>query len=194
MSRLKFYQELTLLPDAEINVYHIWSKLYQQLHLALVTQMGEESKGQLGVSFPQYDDSRKPQLGSKLRLFAETETVLEQLAIKSWLQRYQDYIHVTGIRPVPMRVKGYAVYRRHHPEANPLQKARRYAKRHNVSYDEAVKLFPATKDKRLPFVQMHSETTQQKYRLCIERIPQAREMAVGFGSYGLDNQSTVPEF
>ena len=48
--------------------------------------------------------------------------------------------------------------------------------------------------KKIPFVQMHSETNQQKYRLCIERIAQDKEILMGFGSYGLDNLSTVPEF
>ncbi len=195
MSSVKFYQELTLLPDAEINENHIWSKLYQQLHLALATQMEDGSKGHIGVSFPQYEDGRKVRLGSKLRIFAESEDELEALAIRKWLQRYEDYIHMTSIRPVPKRVHGYAIYRRYHQEASSMQKARRYAKRHNVSYDEALKLFPQEcRDKKVPFVQMHSETNQQKYRLCIERIVQDSYQDVGFGSYGLDNQSTVPEF
>ena len=64
MSGVKFYQELTLLPDAEITENHIWSKVYQQLHLALVTQMNGGAKGQIGVSFPQYNDSSKNGLGS----------------------------------------------------------------------------------------------------------------------------------
>jgi CRISPR-associated endonuclease Csy4 len=193
--KVKYYQELTLLPDAEISENHIWSKLYQQLHLALATQMTENEKGKVGVSFPQYEDSEKPRLGCKMRLFAEQEDDLAKMDIKRWLLRYQDYIHITGIRPLPMKVKGYAVYRRYHQEASPAHKARRYAKRHGISYDEALKLFPReTMTKKIPFVQMHSETNQQKYRLCIERIVQDKEILMGFGSYGLDNLSTVPEF
>ena len=192
---MKFYQELTLLPDAEISENHIWSKLYQQLHLALATQMDDGGKGSIGVSFPQYEDGRKVRLGRKVRVFAETEDELEALAIRKWLQRYEDYIHTTSIRPVPKRVHGYAVYRRYHQDASPLQKARRYARRHNVPYEEALKLFPQEcRDKNVPFVQMHSETNQQKYRLCIERMIQDSDKNVGFGSYGLDSQSTVPEF
>lgn len=192
---MKFYQELTLLPDAEISENYIWSKLYQQLHLALATQMKENSKGTVGVSFPLYDDGAKGQLGSKLRLFAETDAELEQMGIEGWLKRYQDYIHITKIRPVPRQMKGYAVYRRYHQENNARQKARRYARRHGIAYEEAIKLFPQVQDdKKLPFVQMCSETNRQKYRLYIERIPQPMQKTVGFGSYGLDNQSTVPEF
>lgn len=195
MIRVKYYQELTLLPDAEISENHIWSKLYQQLHLALATQMTDNEKGKIGVSFPQYEDSEKPRLGCKMRLFAEQEDDLAKMDIKRWLLRYQDYIHITGIRPLPLKLKGYAVYRRYHQEASLAHKARRYAKRHNISYDEALKLFPReTMTKKIPFVQMHSETNQQKYRLCIERIVQDKEILMGFGSYGLDNLSTVPEF
>lgn len=192
---VKYYQELTLLPDAEINENHIWSRLYQQLHLALATQMADDGKGKVGVSFPQYDDGGKPRLGCKIRLFAEQEDDLAKVNIKQWLQRYQDYIHITSIRPLPQKVKGYAIYRRHHQEANPAHKARRYAKRHGVPYEEALKLFPLEAEtKKIPFIQMRSETNKQKYRLCIERIVQDNEKLMGFGSYGLDNISTVPEF
>ena len=195
MSRVKFYQELTLLPDAEITENHIWSKLYQQLHLALATRMADGEKGRVGVSFPQYDNGTRSRLGCKLRIFAENEEELVQIDIKKWLQRYQDYIHITRIRPVPKTVKGYAIYRRYHKEANPMQKARRYAKRHDMSYEEALELFPHVCDnKDLPYVQMCSETNKQKYSLYIECIPQEREKVVGYGSYGLDNQSTVPDF
>jgi len=195
VSMVKYYQELTLLPDAEINENHIWSRFYQQLHLALATQMEHDEKGKIGVSFPQYEDGRKPRLGCKIRLFAEQEDDLVKLDIKRWLLRYSDYIHITGIRLLPPKVKGYAVYRRYHQESSPEQKARRYAKRHGVSYEEALKLFPLeSAAKKIPFVQMHSETNQQKYRLCIERIAQDKEKMMGFGSYGLDNLSTVPEF
>ncbi len=76
-----------------------------------------------------------------------------------------------------------------------MQKVRRYAKRHNVPYDEALKLFQqGCRGKKIPFVQMHSETNQQKYRLYIERILQDLDKVVGFGSYGLDNQSPSLNF
>lgn len=195
MSRVKYYQELTLLPDAEITENHIWSKLYQQLHLALASQMDGEAKGRVGVSFPQYEDGDKVRLGSKLRLWAETEEELTKLDIKKWLQRYQDYIHITRIRPIPSVVKGYVVYRRYHQEASAMQKARRYAKRHSVPYEEAIKMFPQMCDGiKLPYVKMSSETNKQRYRLYIERIPHDNQKMLGFGSYGLDNQSTVPDF
>ena len=32
---MKFYQEITLIDQAEISPYFIWTKLYTQLHIAL---------------------------------------------------------------------------------------------------------------------------------------------------------------
>lgn len=196
MSLMKYYQEITLLPDAEVSENHIWEKIYQQLHLAMASRMQEGEKGQIGVSFPDYKDGETVKLGSRVRVFADTAEELEQMDLDKWLLRYMDYVHIKRVRAVPdKKISGYAIYRRYHQEANPLQKARRYAKRHNIAYDEALKLFATQQpDRDLPYIQMHSETNQQKYRLYIEKIPHKEEVAVGFGSYGLDNHSTVPEF
>jgi len=35
---MKWYIDLTLLPESEIPIYFLWEKVYQQLHLALVEQ------------------------------------------------------------------------------------------------------------------------------------------------------------
>ena len=41
---MNFYQEITLIPDAEISPYFLWSKVYTQLHIALA-----DVKNQHGV-------------------------------------------------------------------------------------------------------------------------------------------------
>ena len=192
---MKYYQELTILPDAEVSENQIWSKVYHQLHIALADQMDNGLKGRIGVSFPGYTNERKVKLGNKLRIFAEDENELAEMDIKKWLHRYQDYVHITQIRLVPDRLRGYAIYRRYHPKANASQKARRYAKRHGIDYDEAIKLFPIEiPDTNLPYIQMSSETNSQKYKLYVEKLAYNSEVAEGFGSYGLDNKSTVPDF
>ena len=192
---MKYYQELTILPDAEVSENQIWSKVYHQLHIALADQMDNGAKGRIGVSIPGYTNERDIKLGNKLRIFAGDEKDLVEMDIKKWLRRYQDYVHITQIRLVPGRLKGYAIYRRYHPEPNPSQKARRYAKRHGIDYDEAIKLFPIeSQNTNLPYVQMSSETNGQKYRLYVEKVMCNSEVDEGFGSYGLDNRSTVPEF
>lgn len=193
---MKYYQEITLLPDAEVTENHIWEKVYQQLHLAIADSMQEGEKGKIGVSFPDYTVDEAVKLGSRLRVFADTEAELQHLDMKKWLVRYMDYVHIKQIRIVPeKKVSGYAIYRRYHQEANPFQKARRYARRHDITYEEAVKLFPGYEPERdLPYVQLRSETNQHKYRLYIERIFHKEPVSVGFGSYGLDSRSTVPDF
>lgn len=193
---MKYYQEITLLPDAEVTENHIWEKVYQQLHLAIANSMQEGEKGRLGVSFPDYTVDKVVKLGRRLRIFADTEAELQHLDMKKWLLRYTDYVHIKQIRPVPdKKVSGHVIYRRYHQEANSFQKARRYARRHNISYDEALELFPEHEPGRnLPYVQLRSETNQHKYRLYIEQIPHKEPVSVGFGSYGLDSRSTVPVF
>lgn len=51
---MKFYQEITLIDQAEISPYFIWSKLYTQLHIALAKSKDTNDKVNIGVSFPQY--------------------------------------------------------------------------------------------------------------------------------------------
>ena len=189
-----FYQELTILPDAEMSVNHIWERLYKQLHIALASQMDDNNKGKIGVSFPKYENGKIKRLGDKLRVFAYDKTDLKKLNLETWLRAYRDYVHITSIRTVPEHVNSFAVYRRVHQEPNPQAKARRFAKRHDVTYEEALKLFPPVSYIDLPFVRMVSETNKRKYTISIEKIPQDAKVFAGFGSFGLDNLSTVPEF
>jgi len=51
---MDYYQEITLIDQAEISPYVIWSKLYQQLHIALAEIKDGNNKVNIGVSFPQY--------------------------------------------------------------------------------------------------------------------------------------------
>ena len=51
---MKFYQEITLIDQAEISPYFIWSKLYTQLHIALAEIKDDSDKVGIGASFPQY--------------------------------------------------------------------------------------------------------------------------------------------
>ena len=51
---MQFYQEITLIDQAEISPYFIWSKLYTQLHIALAESKDIDNQVNIGVSFPQY--------------------------------------------------------------------------------------------------------------------------------------------
>lgn len=190
-----FYQELTLLPDVTININHLWSKVYTQIHLALASQMPDGAKGSIGVSFPQYEAGKDMTLGSKLRLFAETKDVLDNLEIREWLRAYREYVHIKDVHSVPADIDGYAVFRRHRQDNDATRDARRYAKRHDISFEEAKRFYPEEiRFKDYPFVRISSETNHNKFCLVIEKLHQDGKIVEGFGSYGLDNHSTVPEF
>lgn len=92
---MKKYVEITLLPDAEIDLHFLWEKLYQQLHLAFVEIADDQGMINVGVSFPRYEcTEEKRSLGYKLRLFAESEDALRALQLDKWLARLSDYVHV----------------------------------------------------------------------------------------------------
>ena len=67
---MKYYQEISLLPNVDIGLYFLWQKVFQQIHLALVENKGTEKAGEVGVAFPEYN-ANKFSLGTKLRLLAE---------------------------------------------------------------------------------------------------------------------------
>lgn len=211
---MKYYQELTILPCAEVPAYFIWSKVYQQLHLGFASHQDEHGHVPIGISFPDYQElstgknnCRKPlsaeksndlptcAFGHRLRLFAMEESSLQEFAVRDRLARLADYVHITSIRPIPSVLKGYANYRRFHQKSSAEQKARRYAKRHNISYEEALALFPAREfDKNVPYIQLKSLTNKNPFRLFIKKDFREKNIENAFGSYGLSDISTVPEF
>ena len=194
---MQYYQELTLLTDYEMSINFLWSKLYQKLHLLLVTSKNARNEN-VGVSFPQYtynDEKMIPQLGSKLRLFAVKKEELDNLALKEELKVYKDYIHITTVRRISGYCHEYAIYKRYHVEGSIVQKARRYAKRHGILYEEAISLFPMDKRGReLPFIRIKSCTNSNVFRLYIQKKNTTVQVTDEFNSYGLSDRASVPEF
>ena len=194
---MQYYQEITILPNAELSVYAVWSKIFYQVHLKLAEAQNNEARGKIGVSFPKYENNAdKVCLGDKLRIFAESLDELAALRLVDALQRYKDYVKIKQPRMIPKRiVSGYAVYSRYRFESSRSQKARRYAKRHNISYDEAEQLFPNNaRGKQPPYIQLKSSTNGNSFRLYITKALKDEECKNGFSAYGLDSLSTVPEF
>jgi CRISPR-associated endonuclease Csy4 len=197
---MKYYQELTLLPSYDVPLSFIWSKVYQQLHLGFVEQQDDSGNVPYGISFPQYQyDKKKIGLGEKIRVFANSEEELVKLGLKKWLERFTDYVHITGIRAVPEKVVGYAIYQRVRQENSVDSKARRFLLRHkerNMNYDETVVMF-STEKKRVcsfPYLKQKSLTNNNLFRLYVEKVACPKERYNGFGTYGLSPISTVPEF
>ena len=113
---MNYYLELKFLPDDEISINFLWSKIYKQLHLALAGLKDESSKVKIGFSFPDYrfdPQKEKGFIGEKLRIFGLSEQELIQLDVPKWLSRYLDYVHISSVKAVPLeKVTGYAVYKR----------------------------------------------------------------------------------
>ena len=194
---MKYYQELTLLLDAEVELYFIWSKLYTQIHLALVEIQDEQGNVPVGVSFPEYlPDRGYTHLGKKLRLFAQDASTLETLQLPKWLDQLSDYVHYTKIRAIPEKITGYSIFQRYRTKTNAERLARRHAKRKGISLKEAMKAYTGFKDEltTLPFVRIKSQTNQNLFRLIINKRSVTQTEGTMFNTYGLSTNSSVPEF
>lgn len=212
---IKWYQEITLLPNSEISLAFLWTKVYTQLHLAFVSQKHTPNGGSFAVSFPEYAEGKQKGLGHTVRVFAETKEALQALNLDKALERLLDYVRLTTIREIPMRrLKGYAIYSRQHAPHSREQVARRLARRHGLPVEqEAARLAKkslqserlVTKEceasekmkksiRDLPYIQMQSLTNRHKYNLFIHKQPTSSASASPFSFYGLSPEAAVPEF
>lgn len=204
---MKFYQEMTLIDQAEISPYVIWSKLYTQLHIALAEIKDESDQVNIGVSFPQYifeekaeNQKGKINLGKKLRLFAALEEDLKKFDIRHWLERLEDYVHITSIREVPRDIKGYAIYKRKQVKTNAQRLARHRVKRGDIGFDEALARYSnVITTTNLPYIEMKSLSTsdqqsEKHFKLFIEKQLAEQSETQVFSTYGLSSVSSVPEF
>jgi CRISPR-associated endonuclease Csy4 len=204
---MKFYQEITLIDQAEISPYFIWSKLYTQVHIALAEIKDDSDKVGIGASFPQYIFEEKVEnqkarinLGNKLRLFAESEADLKKLDIRKWLERLEDYVHITSIREVPSDIKGYAIYKRKQVKTNAQRLARHRIKRGDIGFDEALARYSnVVTTTNFPYIEMKSLSTsdqqsEKRFKLFIEKQPAEKTETQVFSTYGLSSVSSVPEF
>lgn len=199
---MKYYVELTLLPDADMSVYYLWQRVYQQIHLALVENKGADNRVKIGVSFPDYH-LEKHSLGSKLRLFAETKEQLSALDLSRWLARLTDYVHCKDIKEVPSDLKGHGYFKRLFEKGSNERLARRRAKRLSISYEAALAYFEADEERkrsekdvyRFPFITMKSLSSGEKYPLTIGFSETSEsKVSEGFSTYGLASNSSVPLF
>lgn len=211
---MNYYIEITLLPNPEVGLNFLWSKVFQQLHLGFVEAQQEQGVP-IGISFPEYKlEGHFGVLGSKCRLFSEREEMLAEFLMKQRLARFLDYVHCTGVRPVPEKITGYSVYKRFRPKNNPERLARRYAKRHGLDADaawcEPVQLkkqegevtystsfrYCDMKRQRVefPFIRLKSLSADATFCLWVERQQVQEPLDGFFGTYGLSSSCTVPEF
>ena len=194
---MNYYLEITLLPKPDINLFSLWSKVFQQIHLGLVEIQDDQGSVPIGLSFPDYVTGEKYSvLGSKLRLLAKDEATLSRFNISKWLSRLSDYVHYTSVRPVPEKLNGYANFQREQPKTNKERLARRYSKRHSVDYGTALVRYSEMVHKTIatPFIRLKSLSGDQEFCLWIKKTMVAEPVGTTFSSYGLSAVSTVPDF
>lgn len=188
---MDYYIEIKLQCDPEISLGFLWKKVFTQVHLALA----ERGNGGVGVSFPKYGDKIFP-MGDTLRLFAGSEEALEALKIDGWMVRFRDYVTVSEIQKTPGDINEYALFSRKQVKTGKERQARRYAKRHNVDYGEALKIYDSMEEKvlKLPFIMLQSLSSNQEMKLFVGKSQSIIEKPGDFNSYGLSKEATVPWF
>lgn len=195
---MRYYCELTLLPNEEVDIYFLWSKVFQQVHLGLVERQDEQKQSIIGVTFPQYkQEARFSTLGSKLRLFAPTQAELEAFNLHQWLARLTDYVHISSIKAVPETINGYMICQRVQPKTGKDRLVKRYMKRHlGVTHEQALAHYRDFVDEQLslPFVQLQSLSSGQLFRVWIEQKLVSSAQDGLFSCYGLSAQTSLPNF
>jgi CRISPR-associated endonuclease Csy4 len=184
---MKYYLDITLLPDAEASLGFLWFKIYQQIHLLLVENKVSPKDSVIAVSFPHYGDKAYP-LGNKLRLLATSQSQLSGLAVESWLSRFADYVHIKGIKAVPENVTQFACFKRwQYKSPNKLRlevdkRAQYLANKNNLAVAQVKERLLASIDSldhasKLPFINLTSLSTdktkpideRRNFKLFIER-------------------------
>jgi CRISPR-associated endonuclease Csy4 len=194
---VKYYLEITLLPNSDINLFSLWSKIFQQIHLGLVEIQDDQGRVPIGISFPDYVIGEKYSLlGDKLRLFAQDEATLSQFNATKWLSRLSEHVHCSSIRTVPEKISGYAIYQREQSKTSKERLARRYAKRHSIDYETALGHYKRMEYQTIaaPFIRLKSLSSDKAFCLWIKKTVIERPSGSIFSSYGLSAESTVPEF
>ena len=184
------YIDITLLPDPEFPATMLMSALFSKLHRGLVDYGGRD----IGVSFPEVAQSKRA-LGKQLRLHGSKES-LERLMGVRWTQAMHDHVNVSPIRPVPAEAL-HCIVRRVQAKSSPERLRRRLMARKSISAEAALSAIPdsAAKLLDLPYVEIASRSTSQRFKLFIEHLePQPVPIRGEFGSYGLAADATVPWF
>ncbi|MFQ3176137.1 MAG: CRISPR-associated endonuclease Csy4 [Psychromonas sp.] len=193
---MKYYLDITLLPDIEIPLGFIWQKVFQQVHIALADNKVSENESDIALSLPNYGDKVFP-LGNKLRLFSTSEQALERLTITKWLKRFTDHTHITSVKAVPESINEYACFTRKQFNTNLSRLARRRAKRHMQTFEKALQHYADFDDQqtKLPFINMKSLSNDTQFRIFIDRSITKAPTQGAFNCYGLSQvKATVPWF
>ena len=186
---MDYYIEFHLMPDPEFAPTQLMNVLYGKLHLALA----ELGSGDVGVSFPDGDNTRT--LGTRLRLHG-TATALDRVMQINWNAGIRDHVAQTHVMPVPAEARHRSLYRVQ-AKSNPDRLRRRMMKRHGVDAETALQQIPdsAAETLKLPYAQIKSLSSGKHFRLFFQFGPLEENARIGvFNAYGLSREATVPWF
>ncbi len=187
---MEYYINIHIHPMAELADAHILNTLYAKLHLQLATL----DMTSIGVSFPEVNN-KKHTLGRCLRLHGN-KTDLETLISTRWMDRLHDYATASALRPIPEDTQ-YRIVKRVQVKSSPERLRRRAMKRHGLTEQQAKEKIPdsITKKTTLPFINMQSSSTSQRFKLFIQHDKIQNKPTTGpFSAYGLSQTATIPWF
>ena len=171
-----YYADLRLIPS-EVSDSVLMSMLMQRLHPYFV-----ETAGVVGASFPMLSGSG---LGSVLRLQSADPDSLHAMPEVDFALR-------GGVGEVPADATSIRV-KRVQLKSSAARIAKRYAKRHQCSIDEAMKRYDEFSEQRtaLPFFSMTSQSSGQQFRVFVACEDSATRVAGKYSSYGLSNAGST---
>lgn len=184
------YIDLTVVPDPESGPTQLLGALYDHLHLALA----REQRDSLGISFPGYSLNPRT-LGTTLRLHG-SPAELTQLLATDWLKGMRDHVRMTDISPAPTDAPHRTVHRKQF-KTSAERLRRRRMRRKGETEEQAKAAIPSSMEHRptLPYLHLHSRSTQQSFCLFIAMGPLRTEGTPGrFNSHGLSDITTIPWF
>jgi len=193
---MNYYQEIKILPDAEMRENLLLNKTVTKLHKAL----HDQKQTAIGVSFPNFN----LKLGDTIRLHGN-QNDLQTLQDSNWLGGLSGYCDVSEIMPVPENIKGYRTISRIQPTMTEAKLKKRidyqqingdlknkedidaYKKQYKA------KMFSVSLDN--PYLELQSTSTGELYRIFINFGDIQNEPVTGeFNRFGLSKTATVPWF
>ena len=187
---MSHYIDVLILPDPEFPTHQLMAALYAKLHRALAS----EGTTRLAVSFPSLQETPL-QLGRKLRLLG-TPSDLDALMAVDWLRGMRDHVAVGSQLAVPA-LAGFRTLRRVQAKSSPERLRRRLMRRHSITAEDAHQRLPDSVGERLrlPFLDLASASTGQRFRLFLRLGPSLPHAIAGdFNSFGLSQTATIPCF
>lgn len=184
---LTHYLDIHLRPDPEFLATQLLSALYAKLHRALVLMGGN----QIAVCFPKM--SRRD-MGSQMRLLGPVGE-LDKLMALDWSRGMRDHAQFGPCLPIPLQ-HGLSKLHRVQTKSGAERLRRRQMKRHGMSYEQACVRVPDGKARLLdlPFVQLSSGSSGQRFSLYLRMEPAASAVEGFFNAYGLSHTATIPWF